>query len=104
MKKIQIFVVLGGWYIVAMAVNVYSTSGDSLSRHEALSWVNNILQSNFSKIEELCTGWLMMELTVPLPFVILVLTDILSKSTFSSHKFSWIFDWHDVQFEINGTF
>lgn len=39
-----------------MAVNVYSTSSDSLSRHEALSWVNNILQSNFTKIEELCTG------------------------------------------------
>jgi RP/EB family microtubule-associated protein len=41
-----------------MAVNVYSTSGttDNLSRHEVLAWVNDTLQSNFTKIEELCTG------------------------------------------------
>jgi len=41
-----------------MAVNVYNTSGttDNLSRHEVLAWVNDSLQSNFTKIEELCTG------------------------------------------------
>lgn len=39
-----------------MAVNVYSTSGDNLSRHEALAWVNDVLQANFTKIEELCSG------------------------------------------------
>jgi len=39
-----------------MAVNVYSTSGDNLSRHEALAWVNDALQANFTKIEELCSG------------------------------------------------
>lgn len=42
----------------AMCVNVYSTSAtsDNLSRHEMLNWVNECLQSQYSKIEELCTG------------------------------------------------
>lgn len=41
-----------------MAVNVYSTNvtTDNLSRHDMLAWVNDCLQSNFTKIEELCTG------------------------------------------------
>ncbi|ESN98551.1 hypothetical protein HELRODRAFT_84431 [Helobdella robusta] len=41
-----------------MAVNVYNTSGttDNISRHEALYWVNEMLQANFMKIEELCSG------------------------------------------------
>lgn len=41
-----------------MAVNVYSTSAttENLSRHEMLSWVNDCLQSNFSKIEDMCSG------------------------------------------------
>ncbi|XP_065206699.1 microtubule-associated protein RP/EB family member 1 isoform X1 [Planococcus citri] len=41
-----------------MAINVYSTNVtvENLSRHEMLAWVNNALQSNFTKIEELCTG------------------------------------------------
>jgi len=41
-----------------MAVNVYSTSvtSENLSRHDMLAWVNDCLQSNFTKIEELCTG------------------------------------------------
>ncbi|KAH8390194.1 hypothetical protein KR200_009407 [Drosophila serrata] len=41
-----------------MAVNVYSTNvtTENLSRHEMLAWVNDCLKSNFSKIEELCTG------------------------------------------------
>uniref|UniRef100_U5EYL2 Putative microtubule-binding protein involved in cell cycle control n=1 Tax=Corethrella appendiculata TaxID=1370023 RepID=U5EYL2_9DIPT len=41
-----------------MAVNVYSTNvtTDNLSRHDMLSWVNDCLRSQFSKIEELCTG------------------------------------------------
>ncbi|KDR16685.1 Microtubule-associated protein RP/EB family member 3 [Zootermopsis nevadensis] len=40
------------------AVNVYSTNvtTDNLSRHDMLSWVNDCLASNFTKIEELCTG------------------------------------------------
>jgi len=44
-----------------MAVNVYNTSGttDNLSRHEVLAWVNDTLQANFTKIEELCTGMLL---------------------------------------------
>jgi microtubule-associated protein, RP/EB family len=44
-----------------MAVNVYSTNvtTDNLSRHDMLSWVNDCLRSQFTKIEELCTGeWL----------------------------------------------
>lgn len=41
-----------------MAVNVYSTNvtTENLSRHDMLAWVNDCLASNFSKIEELCTG------------------------------------------------
>lgn len=41
-----------------MAVNVFSTSAttENLSRHDMLNWVNDCLQSNFVKVEELCTG------------------------------------------------
>ncbi|KAJ8257348.1 hypothetical protein GJAV_G00184650 [Gymnothorax javanicus] len=41
-----------------MAVNVYSTSvtSDNLSRHDMLSWINESLQINLSKIELLCSG------------------------------------------------
>ncbi|KAH8253792.1 hypothetical protein KR032_006861 [Drosophila birchii] len=41
-----------------MAVNVYSTNvtTENLSRHEMMAWVNDCLHSDFSKIEELCTG------------------------------------------------
>lgn len=43
---------------MATAVNVYSTSvtTDNLSRHDILAWVNESLSSNFTKIEELCSG------------------------------------------------
>ncbi|CAB3397864.1 unnamed protein product [Caenorhabditis bovis] len=39
-------------------VNVYTTasSADNLSRHEMLMWVNDCLQSQFTKIEQLHTG------------------------------------------------
>ncbi|XP_026868560.1 microtubule-associated protein RP/EB family member 1a isoform X1 [Electrophorus electricus] len=42
----------------SMAVNVYSTSvtGDNLSRHDMLIWINNSLRMNHSKIEQLCSG------------------------------------------------
>ena len=41
-----------------MAVNVYSTSvtTDNLSRHDMLAWVNQSLDSRFTKIEEMCSG------------------------------------------------
>jgi len=41
-----------------MAVNVYATSGttDNLSRHDMLAWVNDCLQTKYSKIEELASG------------------------------------------------
>ncbi|MEE6473484.1 hypothetical protein FKM82_010048, partial [Ascaphus truei] len=41
-----------------MAVNVYSTSssGENLSRHDMLAWVNDSLHLNFTKIEQLCSG------------------------------------------------
>lgn len=46
------------YYTVAMAVNVYTTSGttENLSRHDMLAWVNDCLQTKFAKIEELCSG------------------------------------------------
>jgi len=39
-------------------VNVYSTSAstENLSRHDMLNWVNGCLNSNYKKIEELCSG------------------------------------------------
>ncbi|XP_066524206.1 microtubule-associated protein RP/EB family member 3b [Hoplias malabaricus] len=41
-----------------MAVNVYSTSMtiENMSRHDMLSWVNDSLHLNYTKIEQLCTG------------------------------------------------
>lgn len=41
-----------------MAVNVFATTAatENLSRHEMLEWVNDCLQSQFSKIEQLHTG------------------------------------------------
>uniref|UniRef100_A0A0K0G361 Eb1 (inferred by orthology to a D. melanogaster protein) n=1 Tax=Strongyloides venezuelensis TaxID=75913 RepID=A0A0K0G361_STRVS len=41
-----------------MVVNVYTTSAttDNLSRHEMLLWVNDCLQSSYSKIEQLHDG------------------------------------------------
>ena len=41
-----------------MAVNVYATSAttENLSRHEMLAWVNDCLQSNFTKVEQMSTG------------------------------------------------
>uniref|UniRef100_A0A8C6SLN9 Microtubule-associated protein RP/EB family member 1 n=1 Tax=Neogobius melanostomus TaxID=47308 RepID=A0A8C6SLN9_9GOBI len=41
-----------------MAVNVYSTSvtSDNLSRHDMLTWINESLHMNFTKIEQLCSG------------------------------------------------
>jgi len=41
-----------------MAVNVYSTSvtSDNLSRHEMLTWINDSLQTNFTKLEQMCSG------------------------------------------------
>ncbi|ESP05310.1 hypothetical protein LOTGIDRAFT_177133 [Lottia gigantea] len=41
-----------------MAVNVYSTNAtaENLSRHDILKWVNDSLETNYSKIEELCSG------------------------------------------------
>jgi len=41
-----------------MAVNVYNTSvtTENMSRHDMLAWVNDCLQAEMVKIEELCTG------------------------------------------------
>ncbi|XP_075057160.1 microtubule-associated protein RP/EB family member 3 isoform X1 [Mixophyes fleayi] len=41
-----------------MAVNVYSTSVtiENMSRHDMLAWVNDALQLNYTKIEQLCSG------------------------------------------------
>jgi microtubule-associated protein, RP/EB family len=40
------------------AVNVHSTNQmtDNLSRMDILQWINSSLQSNFGKVEELCSG------------------------------------------------
>ncbi|TGZ72453.1 hypothetical protein CRM22_002073 [Opisthorchis felineus] len=51
--------------MAAQAVNVHSTSQmtDNLSRHEILQWINQCLDSNYGKIEELCTGAAYCQLT-----------------------------------------
>uniref|UniRef100_A0A2C9K0S9 Microtubule-associated protein RP/EB family member 1 n=1 Tax=Biomphalaria glabrata TaxID=6526 RepID=A0A2C9K0S9_BIOGL len=40
------------------AVNVHSTnaSENNLSRHDMLAWINDTLQTSYTKIEELCSG------------------------------------------------
>uniref|UniRef100_A0A0B7BLA5 Microtubule-associated protein RP/EB family member 1 n=1 Tax=Arion vulgaris TaxID=1028688 RepID=A0A0B7BLA5_9EUPU len=40
------------------AVNVHSTnaSENNLSRHDMISWINDTLHTNYTKIEELCSG------------------------------------------------
>lgn len=41
-----------------MAVNVFNTGAttENLSRHEMITWINDSLQSNFTKIEQMCSG------------------------------------------------
>ncbi|CAL7934886.1 unnamed protein product [Xylocopa violacea] len=41
-----------------MAINVCTTNvtAENMSRHDMLAWVNDCLQSSFTKVEELCTG------------------------------------------------
>ncbi|XP_053570998.1 microtubule-associated protein RP/EB family member 2 isoform X2 [Bombina bombina] len=41
-----------------MAVNVYSTSitQETMSRHDIIAWVNDIVCSNYTKVEQLCSG------------------------------------------------
>lgn len=55
-----------------MAKNVHSTSASSQrwSRHDMLSWVNTELNSEFNKIEELCTGELPIVDVVPVPSIV----------------------------------
>lgn len=39
-------------------VNVYQTSATSenMSRHDMLNWVNESLDADYKKVEELCSG------------------------------------------------
>ncbi|XP_053100433.1 microtubule-associated protein RP/EB family member 2 isoform X3 [Hemicordylus capensis] len=41
-----------------MAVNVYSTSitQETMSRHDIIAWVNDIVALNYTKVEQLCSG------------------------------------------------
>ncbi|KAF4803250.1 Microtubule-associated protein RP/EB family member 2 [Turdus rufiventris] len=45
-------------HIWGMAVNVYSTSitQETMSRHDIIAWVNDILALNYTKVEQLCSG------------------------------------------------
>ncbi|XP_044149512.1 microtubule-associated protein RP/EB family member 2 isoform X1 [Bufo gargarizans] len=45
-------------YSWGMAVNVYSTSitQETMSRHDIIAWVNDILCLNYTKVEQLCSG------------------------------------------------
>lgn len=52
---------VGSSFSDIMAVNVFSTSAttENLSRHDILAWINDTLQINYTKIEELCSGMYM---------------------------------------------
>lgn len=41
-----------------MAVNVFNTgaSSDTLSRHEMMQWINDSLSTNYTKVEQMCSG------------------------------------------------
>uniref|UniRef100_A0A8C3ST84 Microtubule-associated protein RP/EB family member 2 n=1 Tax=Chelydra serpentina TaxID=8475 RepID=A0A8C3ST84_CHESE len=45
-------------YSWGMAVNVYSTSitQETMSRHDIIAWVNDIVALNYAKVEQLCSG------------------------------------------------
>uniref|UniRef100_A0A8C0M4F8 Microtubule-associated protein RP/EB family member 2 n=6 Tax=Canidae TaxID=9608 RepID=A0A8C0M4F8_CANLF len=45
-------------YSWGMAVNVYSTSitQETMSRHDIIAWVNDIVSLNYTKVEQLCSG------------------------------------------------
>ena len=63
-----------------MAVNVFATNvtSDNLSRHDMITWVNSCLDSNFSKIEALCSGAAycqFMDMLFPGKFVVNVLVE-----------------------------
>ncbi|BFG05971.1 microtubule-associated protein RP/EB family member 1 [Drosophila madeirensis] len=51
-----------------MTVSLTSVNGENMSRHDMLQWVNTMVQGQFKKIEELCSGVAycqMMELIFP---------------------------------------
>ncbi|KAH8270884.1 hypothetical protein KR018_011310 [Drosophila ironensis] len=39
-----------------LTVALTSVNGENMSRHDMLQWVNNMVQGQFKKIEELCSG------------------------------------------------
>lgn len=55
MLKICFVLFFPSW---GMAVNVYSTSitQETMSRHDIIAWVNDILALNYTKVEQLCSG------------------------------------------------
>lgn len=54
-KNIFVSLFFPSW---GMAVNVYSTSitQETMSRHDIIAWVNDILALNYTKVEQLCSG------------------------------------------------
>ena len=58
-----------------MAVNVFNTgaTSDNLSRHEMLSWINDSLQTNFTKIEQMCSGKIYFEIVYFLKYTLPVI-------------------------------
>uniref|UniRef100_A0A0K0EPM9 Calponin-homology (CH) domain-containing protein n=1 Tax=Strongyloides stercoralis TaxID=6248 RepID=A0A0K0EPM9_STRER len=79
-----------------MVNNVYSTSGNfySISRNELIAWVNSCLQTNLTKIEEMCTGAAYAQLTdmcfrgkIPLKRI----------KWNSKHEIDWISNWKTIQ-------
>lgn len=57
-KMSKIFLSLFFFPSWGMAVNVYSTSitQETMSRHDIIAWVNDILALNYTKVEQLCSG------------------------------------------------
>uniref|UniRef100_A0A0N5BUI4 EB1 C-terminal domain-containing protein n=1 Tax=Strongyloides papillosus TaxID=174720 RepID=A0A0N5BUI4_STREA len=79
-----------------MVNNVYATSVNfyNISRHELIAWVNSSLQTNLTKIEEMCTGAAYAQLTdmcfrgkIPLKRI----------KWNSKHDIDWISNWKIIQ-------
>uniref|UniRef100_A0A0K0F2T5 Calponin homology domain-containing protein n=1 Tax=Strongyloides venezuelensis TaxID=75913 RepID=A0A0K0F2T5_STRVS len=80
----------------SMVNNVYATSVNfyNISRHELIAWVNSSLQTNLTKIEEMCTGAAYAQLTdmcfrgkIPLKRI----------KWNSKHDIDWISNWKIIQ-------
>ncbi|KAF7632319.1 Calponin-homology (CH) domain-containing protein [Meloidogyne graminicola] len=77
-------------------VNVYSTSvtSENVSRFELLAWVNNCLQSNLTKIEEMASGAAYCQLT---DFLFPTRVPLKKVKWNSRQEVDWLNNWRILQ-------